>query len=164
MQISTVFESLFQRGVTIEPQKATEDVVTRNHEIASMRERGIEPPVALQKAIRETLLSALSDQKNPDWWKKLRPEEILAAPELSAWKGDPSLDEEVNSALRNISGAAAEEVWNAVSGVVFNDEFEIADFTGKRSLEQQLHKLTQIAAKEIGAKFTTRQFDEPSGA
>lgn len=162
MHISSVFQSLFERGVTIEPTKATEDVVPRNHEVESMRERGIEPPVALREAIRNTLLSVLSDQKSPDWWKKLQPQEIVTAPELSQWKDDPVLDKEVNNALRTISGAAAEEIWNAVSGEVFDHEFELADFTAKRGLDQQMHRLTQIAAKEIGAKFSTKQFDEPS--
>ncbi len=162
MKLQTVFPALFERGVAIEPLQATEDVVAKPDHVAIMRERGIEPAIALQEKIKEKLISVLSDQGNPDWWLQLRPENVLQSPELSQWERDPHLRTEVENALREVASAAAVTAWNTVTGEDFEAEFEIADFRGQRSLDQQLHKLSQIASKEIGGNYTKRQFDEPS--
>ncbi len=64
MKVTTVFQSLFERSVRIDPAKATKDVVSTSDQVNDFRVFGIEVPVVMQEAIRVRLFSILSDQIN----------------------------------------------------------------------------------------------------
>ncbi len=65
----------------------------------------------------------------------------------------------MDDALRNLCDVAALELWNEVNGKNFENEYDRAECTAKACLDQEIHMLNQMAAREIGAQYTTRPIE-----
>jgi|GEM_PF-3301860 len=163
MRITDVFPQLNQHGIQLDPNQATKDLVTDQESLQIMGRNGKEPGLALEQDVRSAVVDILSDQSQPNWWHSLRKEKVLSHPALRHRNGDPTLEREVEFALRTVAGEAARSLWDTLSGERFEDEFEIADFVGKTGLDQQLSKMTQLAAWELGVSYAHKEPPENKG-